>query len=185
MLLSHQKSFPLMKKPLPDQFVNLPLPGRCDSAWLERWMAHTVCSTAPERDGRKARLTEKALLVGTGFPKQRRLSGAEELLLHPSATQNQTQKKRGSFLKYLQYCKVKMLCWSGKCPGRIWTAEHPLSRALKGLQHGVTRFSPRWKAALWQGPMGLVPIVGGGTAPCVTWHQKMLWGGLTPCKHQE
>lgn len=56
--------------------------------------------------------------------------------------------------------------------------EHASSRALKGLQRGVTWFSPRWKAAFFQGPMGLVPIVGSGTAPCITWHQKMFLAGF-------
>lgn len=50
-----------------------------------------------------------------------------------------------------------MLCWSRKCLERILTAEHPLSKASKVLQSGVTWFSPKWKAAFFQGPMGLLP----------------------------
>ena len=73
MLLSHQNSFPLMKKPLPDQFVNLPLPGRCDSTWLERRTAHTVRSIASiagawsEREGKRDS-RRKRCQYGLGFP---------------------------------------------------------------------------------------------------------------------
>ena len=96
-----------------------------------------------EQDGGKVRLTEKALGIGTGFPKQRCLPGTKELLLIPSAAQNQTHEPCKSVLEYLQCCKVRMLCWSRSSLGRILTAEHPSSRAPKGLQHGVTWFTPR------------------------------------------
>lgn len=57
--LSHQNSFPLMKKPIPAQFGNLLLPGRCDSMRSERWMAHAVHSTASIAGGTGARGEER------------------------------------------------------------------------------------------------------------------------------